>query len=411
MTVASISLSKNGPLEFNGESAIILGDCFDGLHRMGEAGMQVDAIVTDPPYGISFMGSGWDRFHASRESETGVEKAEGSSTRMTTAAENRAFRKWTQEWAQLAFQVLKPGGYAAVFGASKMFGHVQVALEEAGFEVRDTLMWLYGMAMPKSMSVDKAIDKHLGAKRRVIGKAAWSQPAKSGHHAGMSGQHIVGAGERFVPDVTAPATAEAAQWEGWGTALKPGYEPILLVRKPLIGTVAENVLTHGTGAIHIGACRTRIQSKSGLQDNWPTNVLHDGSGRVLAAFEEFAKKAGSPARYFPTCPYDTEDALRFHYSGKASPTDRNEGLSQLSGDIGKNSHPTVKPTALMRWLCRLITPPGGLILDPFMGSGSTGKAAALEGYRFIGIEREAMYFEIARNRIAYAATQVLPEAA
>lgn len=411
MTVTTIYLTDKSTTDITSDVTLINGDCFDGLRRMADAGVQVDAIVTDPPYGISFMGSGWDRFRAVRETKSQAVKGLGSGMRMTTAAENRAFREWTKEWAQLAFRVLKPGGYAAVFGAARMFGHVQVAFEDAGFEVRDTLMWLYGTAMPKSMSVDKAIDKHLGAKRKVIGKAAWSQPAKSGHHAGMAGQHIAGAGERFVPDVTAPATAEAAQWEGWGTALKPGYEPILLVRRPLIGTVAENVLTHGTGAIHIDVCRTPILTKSGLQDNWPTNVLHDGSDQVQAAFEAFAKKDGSPARYFPTCPYESEDQSRFHYSGKVNGADRNDGLGQQGGSICKNSHPTVKPTALMRWLCRLITPPGGLILDPFMGSGSTGKAAALEGFRFIGIEREAEYFEIARNRIVYAATQALAEAA
>ena len=242
---------------------------------------------------------------------------------------------------------------------------------------------------PKSLDVSKAIDKAAGAEREVVGydarKAAQQTravgTASYGDYAGNAG------------DVTAPATDAARQWQGWGTALKPALEPITVARKPLIGTVAANVLAHGTGAINVDGCRVTDGTESGAKKpeyvannnnkvygagmgggdwentagRWPANLIHDGSDEVLAL-------AGDAARYF--------------YCAKASKSDRGEG----------NNHPTVKPTDLMRYLCRLVTPPGGTVLDPFMGSGSTGVAAQLEGFKFIGIERDPAYVAIARSR-------------
>jgi site-specific DNA-methyltransferase (adenine-specific) len=274
-----------------------------------------------------------------------------------------------------------------------------VRIEDAGFEIRDMIAWLYGSGFPKSLDVSKAIDKAAGAKREVVGFDASkfrSNRVNRGlvNSAGGSGFHADNGAT-----ITAPATDAARQWQGWGTALKPAMEPVTVARKPLVGTVAENVLAHGTGAINVDGCRvnsggTHSSAKSaGLgrghgqhkghgryngvggvvipphpEGRWPANVIHDGS-------DEPVRLLGNAARFF--------------YCAKAAKKDRGRG----------NNHPTVKPTDLMRYLVRLVTPPGGVVLDPFMGSGSTGKAAKLEGFGFIGIEREEQYIEIARARI------------
>jgi site-specific DNA-methyltransferase (adenine-specific) len=334
-----------------------------------------------------------------------------------------------------------------------------VRVEDAGFEIRDMIAWVYGSGFPKSLDVSKAIDKAAGAEREVVGTKL-----------GLPGYHLNAhqGGEAFgeglssstfetrlaSSQVTAPATESAKQWEGWGTALKPALEPITLARKPLIGTVAANVLEHGTGGLNIGACRigtdggtTRSEqapySQSGwrtghkIEDinagRWPANLIHDGSEEVLALFPDAdgAKSNGrkgengysggwGSAEQIPGYG-DTGSAARFFYCSKASRDDRDEGCGALEerpdGSLNmrtdshsikngqetsyrRNTHSTVKPTDLMRYLCRLITPPNGIVLDPFMGSGSTGKAAMAEGFRFIGIEREAEYIEIARARIS-----------
>jgi site-specific DNA-methyltransferase (adenine-specific) len=293
-----------------------------------------------------------------------------------------------------------------------------VRIEDAGFEIRDMIAWVYGSGFPKSLDVSKAIDKAAGAEREVVGQHG--APAKS----------IYSQGKQELPqevNITAPATPEAKQWQGWGTALKPALEPITVARKPLIGTVAENVLQHGTGAINVDGGRvgtestlrtngkTAIWADGGMnsvqggsaQGRWPANFIHDGS-------EEATDLLGASARFF--------------YCAKASKADRDEGCEKLQersagecvdrveGSAGmespragagrtsgsRNHHPTVKPTDLMRYLCRLVTPPSGIVLDPFMGSGSTGKAAMMEGFAFVGIEREAEYIDIAKARIQSA---------
>jgi site-specific DNA-methyltransferase (adenine-specific) len=324
----------------------------------------VDAVVTDPPYGLSFMGKKWDY------DVPGVEV-----------------------WAE-CLRVLKPGGHLLAFAGTRTQHRMAVRIEDAGFEIRDMIAWVYGSGFPKSLDVSKAIDKAAGAEREVLGvdeaKKARFGKAFDGS---VSDTQIWPSAPRNI-DITIPATPEAKQWEGWGTALKPALEPITVARKPLIGTVAENVLQHGTGAINVDGCRVGTDGGTKHNDGekgttkncygnglfvefgkpviglgrWPANFIHDGS-------EEVTDLLGSAARFF--------------YCAKASKRDRDEG----------NHHPTVKPTDLMRYLCRLVTPPDGLVLDPFMGSGSTGKAAALEGFSFIGIEREAEYVAIAQARI------------
>jgi hypothetical protein len=412
------------------------GDCLDVLRTIDTN--TIDAIVTDPPYGLSFMGKRWDYDVPSVE-----------------------------VWYE-CLRVLKPGGHLLAFAGTRTQHRMACRIEDAGFEIRDMIAWVYGSGFPKSLDVSKAIDRmdaseeqerrrlrftawvrSTGATSRQIDEAtdtnmgghyttAASQPAimtrehleqcryllgsvpewveseadiRSVESRNMAAREVVGQHRATAPgcnmrvsmtgcdydkvgSITAPATSEAQRWSGWGTALKPALEPITVARKPLAGTVAQNVIQHGTGALNVDGCRVsgepvpvfdtvggrkfeqthtqpeRRTQQVGTSDigRWPANLIHDGS-------EEPAALLG--------------DAARFFYCAKASRSDRGEG----------NTHPTVKPTDLMRYLCRLVTPPGGTVLDPFMGSGSTGKAAALEGFHFLGIEREAQYLDIARARI------------
>jgi DNA modification methylase len=476
------------------------GDCREVMRTLDPE--SVDSIVSDPPYGLSFMGKGWDH---------GVPGVEF----------------WTE-----ALRVAKPGAHLLAFGGTRTYHRLACAIEDAGWEIRDCVMWVYGSGFPKSHDVSKAIDKRGGAtagfkefrdavkdamKRNGVSRTtlnaalgnhmlshyltAGSQPAvpnakdyriirdtvglgRDWDHLFMdeAEREVVGFQKRgsavntsFMSggnDITAPATPEAQQWSGWGTALKPAWEPIIVARKPLCGTVAENVLTHGTGGINVDGCRVAFASEADERESkdknahakfgtqpggndvygdysmvtptnynppgrWPANFIHDGSDEVVGLFPGNVKGGtwnrttgarhfnndGEPTEYQTSgSDASTGSAARFFYCPKASKADRDEGCEGLgsrfaltmgSGIGGKehdpdtatpkrNHHPTVKPTALMRYLCRLVTPPGGVVLDPFTGSGSTGKAAVLEGFRFIGIERQAEYVEIAKARIGAA---------
>ena len=376
---------------------LINGDCLDKLRELDDN--SVDSIVTDPPYGLSFMGKRWDYDVPSKE-------------------------VWTE-----CMRVLKPGGYLLSFGGSRTYHRMAVEIEDAGFEIRDQIMWVYGSGFPKSHNVGKAVDKLLGN--------------------------------------------DNSEWEGWGTALKPAHEPIVMARKPFKGTVANNVMTYGTGAINIDGCRVGTgtgevktveypditgdnynQGKSNYsergkvirevkdQGRYPANFIHDGSDEVVELFPDKAGSLfngtrtkfndggsgntikGTKGKPGMSNGYIDEpgSAARFFYCAKASKKDRNAGCEGMpekdvvtfataNGTSGKasslsegrdtkyqNNHPTVKPNALMRYLCRLVTRPGGVVLDPFMGSGSTGRAALEEGFSFIGIEREPEYFAIAEAR-------------
>ena len=375
---------------------IEFGDCLDVLRTFAPS--SIDAIVTDPPYGLSFMGKKWDYDVPSVEI-----------------------------WAE-CLRVLKPGGHLLAFAGTRTQHRMAVRIEDAGFEIRDMIAWVYGSGFPKSMDVSKAIDRAAGAARTKV-------PATGNLHKNTNlnddGWSKIGDREPLM-DSNTPVTDAARQWQGWGTALKPALEPITVARKPLVGTVASNVLAHGTGAINIDGCRVgdskqvpasssdapnnvygasspRSEDRGGMNPNigrWPANLIHDGSDEVLAAFPDAkgqqgaltgaepsnktANTFGEFAGRVPSEPRgDTGSAARFFYCSKASKSDRGDG----------NTHPTVKPTDLMRYLCRLVTPPGGVLLDPFMGSGSTGVAAQIEGFRFIGIERDPAYFEVARERL------------
>lgn len=419
-------------------------DCRDVMD-MYLADNSVDSIVTDPPYGLGFMGKEWDH---------GV--------------------PGTEFWER-ALRVLKPGGHLLAFSGSRTYHRMVCAIEDAGFEIRDQIMWVYGSGFPKSLDVSKAIDKAAGAEREVVG----SKLGLPGYHLSPhDGGEALGHGlssstyetRLSSSQITAPATDAAKQWQGWGTALKPAHEPIVVARKPLIGTVATNVLTHGTGALNIDGCRVATNgevtggsgaSKIGTNalgdfagnagnvtpetGRWPANLIHDGSAEVTAQFPQTTSGARKAAQggngtdgvvAFRGKPNlndfaaDSGSAARFFYCAKASKKDRDEGMGDApvrvmamsnqakaelargnmhEGDSGMNSaklrqnnHPTVKPTDLMAYLCRLVTPPGGIVLDPFMGSGSTGKAAVREGFRFIGCELETEYHLIADARLKAA---------
>jgi site-specific DNA-methyltransferase (adenine-specific) len=523
-----------------------LGDCLDVLRAMPDC--SVDSIVTDPPYGLSFMGKKWDYDVPSVE-----------------------------VWEE-CLRVLKPGGHLLAFAGTRTQHRMAVRIEDAGFEIRDMIAWVYGSGFPKSLDVSKAIDKAAGAEREVIGPSR-ANVRTDLKYGGNDPAHNHGRlGAVTHPPVTAPATDAARQWAGWGTALKPALEPITVARKPFPGTVAANVLAHGTGALNVDGCRVATEDgkpawdyKNGPQGRtgagtwnekncgykpitdaytapitgrFPANLIHDGSDEVLAGFPvtksaPFQRRGGTgnvwsgpiTAQDGEQGYSDTGSAARFFYCAKASKADRDEGLDssrtvkhttglckeenmELAASLQKatcgstvrwgidesggsitglcplaslsttltaiskittseifnswmpshtkestadvnfetanggnlvenaeeskesqrittsenqaesargansvvskmlssisdagnwqpatNFHATVKPTDLMRYLCRLVTPPEGIVLDPFMGSGSTGKAAVLEGFEFIGIERDADYLEIATSRI------------
>ena len=419
---------------------LINDDCVKAMKEMPEN--SVDSIVTDPPYELGFMGKSWD--------SSGI-----------------AFN--VDVW-QEALRVLKPGGHLIAFSGSRTYHRMAVAIEDAGFEIRDQIMWVYGSGFPKSHNVSKGIDKAADFKGEVIATEKVDIGMQGGSmHAGR-GTNVVERDVRELSDA-------AKQWDGWGTALKPAHEPMVLARKPLIGTVANNVLTYGTGGLNIDGSRvasgadyhdldvtqggdhfsvgsdektrgTKFQPNTG---RWPANFIHDGSDEVVALFPitssgelkpwingsvasetvaSFSQGLDGKLKDF-TAPKSTGSAARFFYCAKASKRDRNEGLDGFEArekrymatangtgetSIGMdrfttqpvaNHHPTVKPTDLMRYLVRLITPPNGIVLDPFMGSGSTGKACAYEGFDFIGIDQSAEYVEIARARIEYVNTAII----
>jgi site-specific DNA-methyltransferase (adenine-specific) len=401
-------------------ASLVQGDCLKVLKQLEAC--SVDSVVTDPPYGIAFMGKDWDSFRATNEAKSQVVKGLGTGMRMTTAQENRDYQEWCREWAEECFRVLKPGGWLLSFGGTRMYHRLAAGIEDANFELRDTIAWVYGSGFPKSMNVGKAIDKAAGAEREVVGGSSTLCPDFPGPCKGHpTANGSLGGGVMRHAVKSAPATAEAAQWEGWGTALKPALEPITLARKPLTGTVAANVLKHGTGALNIDGCRVGDEVrtypltmtagnfettgggknvKSGevtVQGRWPANLIHDGSEEVVELF-------GPAARFF-YCPKAAkkERDLGCEDLPIRRPDERTEtgmGTFVEKGVLpGRNHHPTVKPVELMRYLCRLVTPPGGLVLDPFCGSGTTGVAASLEGFEFLGIEREDEYLEIARRRL------------
>lgn len=405
---------------------ILQGNCIEVLKTLSEN--SIDSIVTDPPYGLEFMGEEWDApwkksevVEVTDKSTNGIFHDKGFSHGIRFSrglVEMQEFQKWCESWAKEAFRVLKPGGYILAFGGSRTYHRLAGGIEDAGFEIRDQIMWVYGSGFPKSMNISLSMDKK---------------------------------------------GIDSSKWKGWGTALKPAHEPIVMARKPLEGTVVDNVLTWETGGINIDASRVpgepvpinKLEEWSGFgqkiepdykqemntSGRFPANFIHDGSDEVVELFPN-AKGGAYPAvrgksdigafaqggthKDKPNQARvmgDDGSAARFFYCAKANSKDRNEGLENykngqrdlFSGDNNadtddsvsnedkrKNTHPTVKPTELMRYLIKMVTPAGGTVLDPFTGSGSTGKAAMLDGYKFVGIEMNEEYVAIAKARIEHA---------
>ncbi len=495
------------PYHTQPEFTLHRGDCVEKMRGIPDA--SVDTVCVDGPYGIHFMGKAWDGQYITRiheqNNQNGGHKSGGAQAAgryNLTPRAMVAFQEFTHAWALEAFRILKPGGHLVSFCSTRTYHRMAAGVEDAGFEVRDQLAWVYGSGFPKSLDVGKAIDasdrigtvrqrslrftefmRSTGVTARQINEATDScmashyltpreQPevateamfaklrpliAANGHAipddveqlvawrtvesenmkrrkvlrtetmvdltksrpVSLAAQGLDSAGKREV-DVTAAHTEDAKAWEGWGTALKPSWEPIVLARKPLDGTVADNVLRHGTGALNVDACRVAPGAGDGGETHadggrWPANLVHDGSPGVVALFPA-DQGEGEP-----------ESASRFFYAAKADTRDREEGLAgfekaktmdlpdrdwattanpYLTGGATQraNVHPTVKPTELMRWLLRLVTRKGGRVVDCFTGSGSTGKACVLEGLHFTGIDldEEGEYLPIAKARILYA---------
>jgi DNA modification methylase len=394
-----------------------------------------DSCVCDPPYELGFMGKAWDKSGIAYD---------------------------VAMWKEV-YRVMKPGAHLLAFGGSRTYHRLACAIEDAGFQIRDQIMWLYGSGFPKSLDVGKAIDKAAGAKRT---EKVWIDKYHDGGNRQTqekgSTQISFGCDANFNLKEL-PVTPLARQWDGWGTALKPAHEPIVMARKPLEGTVVANILKHGTGAINVAGCRIEgsvvsnplVRNAPGFRSDglvqgetrqgvvstgrWPANVIHDGSPEVLASFPDSKGQQGdvrgteqSHTGGEGTACYgeygrvpagkrgDNGSAARFFYCAKASQEERNRGLetrkasqrdeSRKEGNPGgdnprnggvkpvKNNHPTVKPLSLMAYLVRLVTPPGGLGLDIFCGSGSTLIAFALEGFNVVGIDLEAENCELAQRR-------------
>lgn len=407
------------------------GDSRDVLKTLADA--SIDSVVCDPPYALVSIGK---RFGA----ENAAPAKSGKSGAYARASAGFMGQKWdTGEtafdplfWVEV-LRVLKPGGHLIAFSGTRTYHRLACAIEDAGFEMRDMIAWLYGSGFPKSHDVSKGIDKAAGATREVVARVR-----SDGKPTGQAGATFNACD---VSQASGPPITDAArQWQGWGTALKPALEPIVLARKPLQGTVAANVLAHGTGALNIDASRIdavgrparevaafrdgvtyggnalagrvdgslQTSKAVGTTDlgRWPANVIHDGSEEVVGAFPETASGGGDKSRkgdtsggicygtYGAPAPdvrdVDTGSAARFFYSSKADAADR----------CG-SKHPTVKPVDLMAYLVRMVTPPGGVTLDPFAGSGSTGMACLREGFDCILIEREAQYVADIHKRLAH----------
>lgn len=433
-------------MNYKGQIKLILGDCLDKLKELDDN--SVDSIVTDPPYGLS------------------AAKNSGNSSKGGFMGKLWDYDVPTQAIWEECLRVLKPGGHLLAFAGSRTYHRMAVRIEDAGFEIRDQIMWIYGSGFPKSMDISKQIDKKAGVEREVIGQkirgsvdlAKQSGSTYAVADANKNNKAIFGYG---VENLTKPATDGAKKWEGWGTALKPAHEPIVMARKPIEeNTVADNVLKYGTGGINIDGCRVETDDKldggatngsvldiDGFDRPWmhddekmiefqqkmqdkvehaqnlgrfPANViLDDVAGEIMDEQSGVTKSGkikedksaydGESTTGFlrgvsnSTNQHgDTGGASRFFYCPKVSKSERNEGLGGFeltSVEPKQNFHPTVKPTDLMAYLIRLVTQRGGIVLDPFMGSGSTGKAAVREGMNFIGIEMEQDYFELAEARI------------
>ena len=409
----------------DGRVVLHIGDCFDVLDTFPENSM--DSVATDPPYHLTSIVERFGK-QGSAPAQYGTDGAFARASRGFMGKEwdggDIAFNP--ELWMKV-YRVLKPGGHMVAFGGTRTYHRMAVAIEDAGFEIRDMINWVYGSGFPKSHDISKAIDKMNGMEREIVGSKTIT--GRRGDSFGYGpGEHQTRFNSGNI-SITSPASEEAKAWEGWGTALKPAQEPICLARKPLSEpTIAANVLKWGTGAISIDGCRIPIEERDNIfaknphtfnkgenwifgeyqgvleaympKARWPANFCHDGSDEVLALFPDakstglYPSSAKSKGRVFGGCRSqgqiydDSGSAARFFYTAKAGPLDRTG-----------SKHPTVKPVSLMRWLARLVTPPNGTVLDMFAGTGTTGQAAMLEGFKSVLIEREKEYIEDIERRM------------
>jgi DNA modification methylase len=428
------------PLPYYADDTVTVhhGDCLDVLATLPPA--SVDAVVTDPPYGLEFMGKEWDKFgtdtsHGYREKPRITTRPNAVSGYSSTGNQGvnsfqagRPFQAWCELWATECLRVLKPGGHLLAFGGTRTSHRLTCAVEDAGFEIRDSIAWLYGSGFPKSLDVSKAIDKAAGVEREVLRPRLYEMTDGGGY----SGNLNTSKPRSESAEVTAPATDAARTWQGWGTALKPAHEPVVVARKPLVGTVAGNVLAHGTGALNVDGCRvgkdtvmTHVRpygyQKSGERwdkrpnediphaGRWPANVVLDES--QAAALDQQSGEA-PPSSRTAGRDYTARDGIDGHVRecNVCGTRAINSGATELTCGHHDHrwvdnprpeyvAHPTVKPLALMRWLVRLVTPPGGVVLEPFAGSGATVEACILEGFKCVAIEREADYLPLILQRI------------
>ena len=383
-----VKIAKDKGVYKVGDQFVICGDCVEIMKTFPENFLS--AIVTDPPYGIDFMSSAWDS------------SVPGS------------------DWAKECFRVLKPGGHLVAFGATRAIHRMVVALEDEGFEIRDQINWLYFSGFPKSMDISKQIDKMKGVEREVVGeKITGSDNKPQNGTMRLTKKVHKNAEGKTVFNITKPATEEAQYWEGWGTALKPAQEPAILCRKPIEKglNVSENVLKWGTGAINIDACRFGIGDPCWVG---PTEITSGGPSIDDIFFPNqkgkktnyVSRKAGHDLGRWPANIYQCAKPSRSERETgledlpqKVSDGYMGAGETRLDGNPNPkraNFHPTVKPTKLMAWLCRLLTPKGGIVLDTFLGSGTTGVSASMEGFKFIGTEMNPEYCDIALQRIKHA---------
>lgn len=464
---------------------IYTGDCIEVMKTWPEN--FVDTIITDPPYGIRFMGKAWDGEDIERTVQQKRRKtttrpdcqslhdgrAFAAGTYDLSITGNTAFQLWCTEWAAAALRIVKPGGMMLVFGGTRTFHRMAAGIEDAGWQIRDCLMWLYGSGFPKSLDISKAIDKAKGAERKVMRVATRNGNAER-RGDGEQGATFGDAHGGFTT-VSDPVSALAKQWNGWGTALKPAWEPIIVAMKPLDGTFAENAEKWGVAGINVDGGRIgtnketpaspskhidiRCHGKYGAEDGkasgfnpnigrWPANLILDEEaakmldGQSIGQMHSAGHARDAIRKAQPTGMWahagdghrigDSGGASRFFYVAKADRAERNEGCDGMeakpstkqfnegmegkirsNGTVVKppilqqNHHPTVKPLSLMKYLCNLTrTPAGGIVLDPFSGSGTTLWAAEYHNRPWIGIEMNPEYVAIAEARLARERSQV-----
>jgi len=402
------SVFKHGDDVTVGKHRIICGDCIEVLKQMPDE--SIDAIVTDPPYGIEYMARSWD----------------------TTTPQ--------KEWAAEVFRVLRNGGHVISFGATRTIHRITTVLEDAGFEIRDMISWVYESGFPKSRDISKSIDQHYKLERPVIAKQKMTGSAKpsknkSGHNAAYSRSFVAEERdkENIYIDVTIPASEEAKKWEGWGTSLKPAQEPAILARKPVKeNSVTENIIKHGIGAINIDECRFPYNDPCwiGKYSDKPKDYLQGPKGRYFKD-HEMEKVTGEPYKStdpeWSQRPSFAHDVGRFpanvYYCKKANKKEReigcedlplkeSKGHMNLNNGTGErfdgaptakrsNNHPTVKPIKLINWLVKLVTPKDGIVMDTYCGSGTTMVAAEIAGIKSIGIELQPEYCDIIYSRLKH----------